>query len=50
MKANHKILGIVEITEACEQMQKQNCDSTTMYIEHDGEIKEVSKTLVIVCE
>ena len=44
--ACHDILGQVEITNICIDLQKTNPDNTTLYVEHRGEIKEVSKRLV----
>lgn len=45
-KCVHKNLGDCLYTEACHYMQVRNPDSTTIFIEHEGEIKEVSKSLV----
>ena len=45
MKAKHKFLGEVEITPECELLQKWH-DSTSIFVEHNGEIKEVSKALI----
>ena len=42
----HKNLGEVLITEACEYLQATNPDPTSIFIEHDGEIKEVTRNLV----
>lgn len=42
----HKYLGVCRITHACEYMQKSNPDVTSIFVEHDGEIKEVTKALV----
>lgn len=46
-KATHRNLGIVEITEACLFMQDRNPDASTLYVEHDGDIKEVSYNMMI---
>lgn len=46
MKTYHKKLGEVQITETCLAMQKLSCDHTSIYVEHNGEVKEVSKNLV----
>jgi hypothetical protein len=46
-KAKHKNLGNVEITEACLFMQDCNPDPSTLYVEHDGDIKEVSYNMMI---
>ncbi len=46
MKFIHKNLGSVEITEACAFMQKSNPDSSSIFVEHLGEIIEVSKHMI----
>jgi hypothetical protein len=46
-KATHRNLGVVEITEACLFMQDCNPDASTLYVEHDGDIKEVSHNMMI---
>ena len=46
-KAYHKNLGEVIYSEACQFMQLTNPDPTSIFIEHDGDIKEVSKQLVV---
>lgn len=46
IKVTHKFLGAAYITEACLAMQSMNPDTTSTYIEHDGEVKEVTKSLV----
>ena len=47
--AAHAILGRVEITNICIELQKTNPDDDSIYVEHRGEIKEVSKRLVKMC-
>ena len=42
----HRNLGLVEIDENCHALQAMNPDSTSMFIKHDGEIKEVTSALV----
>lgn len=43
----HKFLGKVEITEACVYIQKnQGCDPTSIFVDCDGDIIEVSANLV----
>ncbi len=44
----HKLLGAVKITECCKELQALNPDATSMFVEHNGEIKEVSKSLVSI--
>ena len=44
----HKGLGSVWITESCTAMQAMNPDSTSMFVEHEGEIKEVTKRMVTI--
>jgi hypothetical protein len=46
MKFLHKNLGPVVFTEACEHLQKTNPDSSSVFVEHDGEVMEVSKSMV----
>ncbi len=43
---NHKNLGKVKIDEQCLQLQKRNPDSSSIYVNHNGEIKEVSKKMI----
>lgn len=42
----HRNLGLVEIDESCLALQATNPDSTSMFVKHDGEIKEVTRALV----
>lgn len=46
IKAIHSHLGPVTITSNCIAMQLMNFDNTSLFVEHDDEIKEVSKDLV----
>lgn len=46
----HKYLGEVSITEACNYLQATNPDPSSMFVEHDGDLKEVTKSLVKVGE
>ena len=46
VRARHKILGECLVTQQCRYMQTANPDPLSMYIEHDGEIKEVTTALV----
>ena len=46
-KTQHKNLGEVTINMECLAMQIQNCDPTTIFVEHDGDIKEVSRSMII---
>jgi len=46
-KRKHKNLGDVFITIDCLAMQLQNPDPTSIFVEHDGEIKEVSRAMII---
>ena len=50
MKAIHKNLGEVEYTEACRFLQLTNPDPSSIFVEHDGDIKEVTKSLVVFKE
>jgi hypothetical protein len=45
-KVYHANLGDALVTEDCMRMQRTNPDKTSMFIEHDGELKEVTKALV----
>lgn len=45
-KVIHANLGAALVTDACRYMQATNPDSSSVYIEHDGDLKEVSKHLV----
>jgi len=42
----HTGLGPVKITEQCKELQKTNPDPTSIFVEHKGHIKEVTKSLV----
>ena len=44
--AIHKSLGKVKITQECLYLQSKNDDPTAVFVEHDNEIKEVSKHMV----
>jgi hypothetical protein len=46
-KVRHKNLGECLVTEACLHIQRTNPDTWTMFVEHDGELKEVTKALVV---
>ena len=48
MSVTYAHLGTVKQTDACIIMQENNPDPTSMFVEHDGEIKEVSRNLVAV--
>jgi hypothetical protein len=48
--AAHVNLGRVKITDACMALQKANPDSTSCFVEHEGEIKEVSRLMVGMCQ
>jgi len=43
---DHKLLGKVVINKACLELQKKNLDKTSIFVEHDGGIKEVTKVLI----
>lgn len=42
----HRHIGLCQVTETCLYMQRTNPDTTSMYVEHDGDLKEVTKALV----
>lgn len=46
-KRTHKNLGDVFITVECLAMQLQNPDPTSIFVEHNGEIKEVSRSMMV---
>lgn len=45
-RAMHRNLGLVEICETCLAMQAMNPDPTSMFVKHDGDVKEVTRALV----
>lgn len=45
-KLQHRHLGPVTFTDACAEMEKRDGKIDTLYIEHDGEIKEVTLKLI----
>ena len=45
-KITHKFLGDCYLTEESEFMQSTNPDPSSYFVEHDDEIKEVSKHLL----
>ena len=45
--AFHKNLGAVEIDRACVALQAQNPDGSTAFVKHEGEIKEVTRALLV---
>lgn len=42
----HRNLGECFITDECNYLQHDNPDPTSIFIEHDGEVKEVTRNLV----
>ncbi len=50
IKANHKHLGKVVITEHCFALKSYSTDPDTFFVEHEGEIKEVTKSLISLDE
>jgi hypothetical protein len=42
----HRNLGEVWITEACDYLQNSNPDPSSCFVEHDGDVKEVTRNLV----
>ncbi len=42
----HKNLGEVFVTVDCLALQLQNPDPTSIFVEHNGEIKEVSRAMM----
>ena len=45
-KLIHRSLGDVTFTEACFLLMLKHGDSASVFVEHDGDIKEVSIALV----
>jgi hypothetical protein len=43
----HRKLGECVINMECLAMQLRNPDPTSMFVEHDGDIKEVSRSMII---
>ena len=48
-KYYHKTLdGVVEVTPICIEMSKRApMDTTSTFIEHDGDVKEVTESLLV---
>lgn len=46
VKFYHKFLGPVVITEQCMQLQVKNPDPSTIFVEFEGEVREVTKNLL----
>ncbi len=42
----HRNLGEVYISEVCDRLQATNPDTTSIFVDHDGETKEVTRSLV----
>ena len=45
-KVTHKNLGECIINMECLAMQLRNADPTSIFVEHDGDIKEVSRSMI----
>jgi len=43
----HAHLGVCIYTAECDHLQQSNPDPTSIYVENKGEIKEVSKALIL---
>ena len=46
----HKNLGEVIITIPCLRMQLMNSDPSSIFVEHDGDIKEVSRSMITMTD
>jgi hypothetical protein len=44
----HRNLGEVKVTLDCVRMQGLNPDSTTMFVEYEGEVIEISRDLITI--
>jgi hypothetical protein len=44
---HHKLLGEVKFTEACAKMEKTNPDKTSVFVEYEDDIREVTRNLII---
>jgi len=44
---HHKLLGEVKITDACAEMNKTNPDKTSVFVEYEDDIREVTRNLII---
>jgi len=45
-KVTHKNIGECIINMECLAMQLRNADPTSIFVEHDGDIKEVSRSMI----
>jgi hypothetical protein len=45
-KVTHQNLGECIINMECLAMQLRNADPTSIFVEHDGDIKEVSRAMI----
>jgi hypothetical protein len=43
---HHKFLGKVEVTDACRELNRNNPDKTTIFIEYEDDVREVTKNLI----
>lgn len=42
----HRNLGRVKVTDACRELNRTNPDPTSTFVEHDGDVKEVTRALL----
>lgn len=47
LKRWHKNLGEVSITDEAIALQAVNCDPSSVFVEHDSEVLEVSRSMVL---
>jgi hypothetical protein len=45
-KVTHRNLGECIINMECLALQLRNADPTSIFVEHDGDIKEVSRSMI----
>ena len=43
---HHRFIGEVKLTENCIELNKNNPDTTSIFVEYNNEIKEVSINLI----
>lgn len=44
---HHKLLGEVKFTDACAELEKTNPDKTSVFVEYEDDIREVTRNMII---
>lgn len=44
---HHRLLGEVKFTDACAELEKTNPDKTSVFVEYEDDIREVTRNLII---